>query len=208
MQAKDWQALKSGSDVRGTALEGVEGEHVDLTDEAVSGIMKAFLYRLSDKLGKKKLTVAVGHDSRLSAKRISDCAIAAIEESGCDALFTGLSSTPSMFMLLQDHSLGADASVMITASHLPFNKNGLKFFTAEGGLEGKTFPRSLPSRRKERLSLPPKKARIGTSTTSTNMPRDSCGSSAKRQGKIRRLRAKRSSWTRATARADFMWTRC
>ena len=39
--------------------------------------MKAFLYRLSDKLGKKKLTVAVGHDSRLSAKRISDCAIAA-----------------------------------------------------------------------------------------------------------------------------------
>lgn len=53
MQAKDWQALKSGSDVRGTALEGVEGEHVDLTDEAVSGIMKAFLYRLSDKLGKK-----------------------------------------------------------------------------------------------------------------------------------------------------------
>ncbi len=143
MQAKDWQALKSGSDVRGTALEGVEGEHVDLTDEAVSGIMKAFLYRLSDKLGKKKLTVAVGHDSRLSAKRISDCAIAAIEESGCDALFTGLSSTPSMFMLLQDHSLGADASVMITASHLPFNKNGLKFFTAEGGLEGKDISEIL-----------------------------------------------------------------
>src|SRR5699024_10018022 len=46
----------------------------------------------------------------------------------------GLSSTPSMFMLLQD-GFGADASVMITASHLPYQKNGLKFFVKEGGLE-------------------------------------------------------------------------
>ena len=28
-----------------------------------------------------------------------------------------------------------DGSVMITASHLPFNRNGLKFFTIDGGLE-------------------------------------------------------------------------
>ena len=143
MQTKDWEALKSGSDVRGTALEGVAGEPVNLTDEAVAGIMKAFLFRLAEKTGKKKLTVAVGHDSRLSAKRISDCVIGAVTQSGCDALFTGLSSTPSMFMLLQEEGLGADASVMITASHLPFNKNGLKFFTKEGGLEGKDISEIL-----------------------------------------------------------------
>ena len=143
MQAKDWQAFKSGSDVRGTALEGVAGEHVDLTDEAVESIVKAFLYRLSGKLNKKSLTVAVGHDSRLSAKRLSAAVLKAIAESGCDALFTGLSSTPSMFMLLQEEKYGADASVMITASHLPFNKNGLKFFTQEGGLEGKDISEIL-----------------------------------------------------------------
>ncbi len=143
MQAKDWQAFKSGSDVRGTALEGVAGEHVDLTDEAVESIVKAFLYRLSGKLNKKSLTVAVGHDSRLSAKRLSAAVLKAIAESGCDALFTGLSSTPSMFMLLKEEKYGADASVMITASHLPFNKNGLKFFTQEGGLEGKDISEIL-----------------------------------------------------------------
>lgn len=137
MQAKDWETLKSGSDVRGTALEGVEGEHVNLTDEAVDGIVKAFLFRLADKLKKDRLTVAVGHDSRLSAERISKCTVNAVLSSGCDALFTGLSSTPSMFMLLKEDSLSADASIMITASHLPFNKNGLKFFTQEGGLEGR-----------------------------------------------------------------------
>ena len=154
MQAKDWQNLKSGSDVRGTAIEGVEGEHVNLTDEAVEGIVKAFLYRLAEKLGKTKLTVAVGHDSRLSAKRISDCTCRAITQSGCDALFTGLSSTPSMFMLLQEKTLGADASIMITASHLPFNKNGLKFFTKEGGLEGKEISEILSLAAEGRALVP------------------------------------------------------
>ncbi len=137
MNQTDWTELKSGTDVRGVALEGVEGEHINLTDEAVSGIMKAFCYRLAKSLGKDRLTVAIGHDSRLSADRISKCAADAVTQSGSDVILTGLSSTPSMFMLLQEKDIGADASVMITASHLPYNKNGLKFFLPSGGLEGK-----------------------------------------------------------------------
>ena len=143
MELQDWMELKSGTDVRGTALEGVEGEHVNLTDEAVRGIVRAFCYRLSGRLGKAALTVAVGHDSRLSAARIEKAAADAIAESGCTALLTGLSSTPSMFMLLQEKDIGADASIMITASHLPYNKNGLKFFTKEGGLEGRDIAEIL-----------------------------------------------------------------
>ena len=42
MEQSDWMKLKSGTDVRGVALEGVPGEEVNLTDEAVTGIMKAF----------------------------------------------------------------------------------------------------------------------------------------------------------------------
>ena len=137
MEQSDWMKLKSGTDVRGVALEGVPGEEVNLTDEAVTGIMKAFCAWAAQRCGKEKLTIAIGHDSRLSAGRISACAVKAVTESGCDAIVTGLSSTPSMFMLLQEEDIGADASVMITASHLPFNKNGLKFFTPAGGLEGK-----------------------------------------------------------------------
>ena len=129
--------LRSGSDVRGTALAVRPGEAIDLTDEAVSAIARAFLVWLSKKSGKAALTVAVGHDSRLSAERISGCVLGALTQSGANALFCGLSSTPSMFMILQEKDIGADASVMITASHLPCNMNGLKFFTKEGGLEGK-----------------------------------------------------------------------
>ena len=131
MTVLDFKKLKSGTDVRGVALEGVPGEEVNLTDEAVTGIMKAFCAWAAQRCGKEKLTIAIGHDSRLSAGRISACAVKAVTESGCDAIVTGLSSTPSMFMLLQEEDIGADASVMITASHLPFNKNGLKFFTPE-----------------------------------------------------------------------------
>ena len=143
MNQADWNELKSGTDVRGVALEGVEGEHINLTDEAVSGIMKALCYRLAKSLGKDKLTVAIGHDSRLSADRISKCAADAVTQSGSDVILTGLSSTPSMFMLLQEKDIGADASVMITASHLPYNKNGLKFFLPSGGLEGKDISEIL-----------------------------------------------------------------
>lgn len=143
MKQIDWAALKSGTDVRGVAIEGVAGEPVNLTDEAVRGIVRAFCVWLSQRVKKEKLTVAVGHDSRLSANRVAECTLNALTESGADAVFTGLSSTPSMFMLLQEKDEIADASVMITASHLPYNKNGLKFFTKEGGLEGKDISEIL-----------------------------------------------------------------
>lgn len=142
MELNEWKKLKSGTDIRGVALDDA-GDPVDLTDEAVAGIVKAFCVLLAQKCGKEKPVLAIGHDSRLSAGRISECAMRAAEESGCDVLFTGLSSTPSMFMLLKDRAYGADASIMITASHLPFNKNGLKFFLPSGGLEGRDIDEIL-----------------------------------------------------------------
>ncbi len=129
----DYLHLKNGTDVRGTAIAGVEGDPVTLTDEAVLAISAAFALWAEKKLGKKP-TIAVGHDSRLSAEHIAGFTARGITSQGGTAVFTGLSSTPSMFMLLQD-GFGADASVMITASHLPYQKNGLKFFLKEGGLE-------------------------------------------------------------------------
>ncbi len=136
MLLKDWLKLKNGTDVRGVALEGIPGENINLTNEVVTTIAKAFTVWLKKKTGVEKPTVAVGHDSRLSATRISACVADGVTEMGGNVVMTGLSSTPSMFMLLQDESYGAQGSVEITASHLPFNKNGLKFFVKEGGLEG------------------------------------------------------------------------
>lgn len=124
--------LKSGTDIRGVAT----GENITLTDFAVERICAAFAKWLSLKKGKRRFTVAIGNDSRLSAARIFKAAEHAFLSSGCDVVYTGLSSTPSMFVLLKKRP-EIDASCMITASHMPKDRNGLKFFTSDGGLDGK-----------------------------------------------------------------------
>ena len=131
---KDYSKLKSGSDVRGVALEGVLNEHVNLTDETVSDIAKAFVYYLNKKYNKSSFKIAVGHDSRLSHERIEAVTVNALKESGADVYRCHLSTTPAMFMTTK--LCDFDAAIEITASHLPYNKNGLKFFVSSGGLEG------------------------------------------------------------------------
>jgi phosphomannomutase len=55
--------------------------------------------------------------------------------SGFDVVDCGLASTPAMFMTTIDPTLGVEGGVMLTASHLPFNRNGMKFFTDSGGFD-------------------------------------------------------------------------
>lgn len=129
-----YKALKSGTDVRGIASD-LGGKEVNLTDAAVYDITSAFATFVAAKYGKKteELTIAVGHDSRISAFRISMQVISALKNLGCTVLNCNLASTPAMFMTTVD--LGTDGAVQITASHHPFDRNGLKFFIKEGGLE-------------------------------------------------------------------------
>ncbi len=140
MTLQEYLNLRNGTDVRGVAVDGVAGEPITLTPLAAQNIVAAFCKWLCAKTGKQKLLVAVGHDSRISAPILCDGAVKGITSSGHDALVTELSTTPSMFMLLKDERIAKekrpDGSIMITASHLPFNRNGLKFFSENGGLEG------------------------------------------------------------------------
>ena len=126
--------LKSGTDVRGIASD-LGGKTVDLTDVAVYDISAALVCYLVERLNKpaEEIVVAVGHDSRISADRISKAVISALTDSGVSVLDCALASTPAMFMTTID--LNADASVQITASHHPFDRNGLKFFTKDGGFD-------------------------------------------------------------------------
>ncbi len=136
MLTKEWQQFKSGTDIRGVASEGVPGETVNLTDAAIAKMTDGFALWLSayEKKAVPALTVAVGHDPRISAGRIRSDVVAALTAAGVHVLDCGLSSTPAMFMVTQD--LACDGSVQITASHHPFQRNGLKFFTRAGGLDG------------------------------------------------------------------------
>ena len=130
-----YKQFKSGTDIRGVASEGVEGQGVNLTNEVITDITKGFVKWLCDKTGKSstELTVAVGRDSRISGPRIMEQVEKALMAGGVQVLNCGLASTPSMFMTTVD--LKCDGAVQITASHHPFNRNGLKFFTVDGGLE-------------------------------------------------------------------------
>lgn len=135
MERKSYMHLKSGSDVRGVAV-AYDGAKITLTREALGDITRAFLKWLSVKTGKKTLKIAVGYDCRISNEVIFAIVKETILACGCDVIGCGLSSTPSMYMLLKTEGWNCDASVMITASHLPAEMNGLKFFTPEGGLSG------------------------------------------------------------------------
>ncbi len=127
--------LKSGTDIRGVALEGEPNQPIQLTDDTVYAIMRAFAKWLSEKSGRSGLSVAVGRDCRLSGERIETQAVKALSDSGFSVIRCGLCTTPAMFMTTVQKD--CDAALSITASHHPYNRNGLKFFTKEGGLEGK-----------------------------------------------------------------------
>ena len=130
----DLRKLQNGSDIRGVAVEGIENEPVTLREEEVSLFARGFLTFIRKKTGKKDIRIAIGHDSRISADALSTAVINALKEDGAYVLDCGLASTPSMFMATIFEDYACDASIMLTASHLPFNRNGMKFFDKDGGL--------------------------------------------------------------------------
>ena len=133
----NWKKLQNGSDIRGVALEGIEGEHVNLTPAVIETIAKAFVAWLRKTSGVGTPTIAVGTDCRLSGNDIKAAFVKGAVEVGANVVDCGLASTPAMFMTTINEQTKATTSVMVTASHLPFNRNGLKFFTPKGGLDSK-----------------------------------------------------------------------
>ena len=139
----DYKKLQNGSDIRGVALEGIEGQHVNLTEEVCRNIGRGFALWLVEKTGKTDLRVAVGRDSRLSGPQLGAWLCQAMVEQGLNVTDFGMASTPAMFMSTVTEGHMYDGSVMITASHLPFNRNGFKFFTCNGGLESADIKKIL-----------------------------------------------------------------
>jgi len=132
----DWKKLQNGSDIRGIAIESGD-EKINLTPEIASIIASSFVKWLCEKkkINAKDLKIAVGMDSRITGPVLKKGIISGIVKSGGTPFDCGLASTPAMFMSTVIEEFSCDGAVMITASHLPFNRNGFKFFTGSGGLE-------------------------------------------------------------------------
>lgn len=82
-----------------------------------------------------QLTIGIGRDSRLSGPLIEMAVVKGLIHAGVKVVRCGLATTPAMFMSTVFDQTDFDGAVMITASHLPFNRNGLKFFDKDGGLD-------------------------------------------------------------------------
>lgn len=109
--------------------DGVRGiANKELTIELAMALGKYGAHVITK--GKKKAKIVVGKDTRISGDMLENALISGILSSGCDVIKLGVVPTPAVAKLVR--TMGADAGVMISASHNPVAFNGIKFFDSKG----------------------------------------------------------------------------
>lgn len=88
-------------------------------------------WAVGEVLGKRKHShVIIGKDTRLSGYMIESALESGLLAAGCDVTLVGPIPTPGVAYLVK--SLHADAGIVVSASHNPFDDNGIKFFDENG----------------------------------------------------------------------------
>ncbi|MHC1748974.1 MAG: phosphoglucosamine mutase [Cellulosilyticaceae bacterium] len=110
--------------------DGVRGvANNELTGQLAFHVGQAGAYVLT-KETKKQPKILVARDTRISGTMLEAALVAGICSVGAKAISIGVVPTPAVAYLTKE--LGADAGVMISASHNPLEFNGIKFFNNEG----------------------------------------------------------------------------
>ena len=110
--------------------DGVRGvANTELTGKLAYQVGQAGAYVLT-KETKKQPKIIVARDTRISGTMLEAALVAGICSVGAKAISVGVVPTPAVAYLTRE--LGADAGVMISASHNPLEFNGIKFFNSEG----------------------------------------------------------------------------
>ncbi|MEG0292421.1 MAG: phosphomannomutase/phosphoglucomutase [Anaerovoracaceae bacterium] len=149
-----YKFLQNGSDIRGIAMNGIDGQVPNLTTREAIDLTKGYLMYMVSKTGKQPIDLkfAIGRDSRLSGPSLKNTVFSTLEGYGAEVIDCGLASTPAMFMSTIFEEFNCDGAIMITASHLPFNRNGFKYFNREGGLNKSDISKIIELA--EALSIP------------------------------------------------------
>jgi phosphoglucosamine mutase len=143
---KNRQRHLFGTDgIRGVAnLEPMTSEVVLKLGRAVATVLREPHFHALGRAGKKptpgaraaatksghRYKVLIGKDTRLSGYMLETALASGICSSGADVLLVGPLPTPGVAFLTR--SMRADAGVVISASHNPFQDNGIKFFSSDG----------------------------------------------------------------------------
>lgn len=109
-------------------IRGKANSH-PMTVDIASRVGRAAAHHFLKDVGRRH-RVLIGKDTRLSGYMIEFALAAGICSAGCDALLVGPLPTPGIAFLTQD--MRADAGVVISASHNPYEDNGIKFFDRKG----------------------------------------------------------------------------
>ena len=110
--------------------DGVRGvANEELTVDLAFKIGQAGAYVLT-KENKHKPTILIGRDTRLSGEMLEAALVAGMCSVGADVMSMGIMPTPAVSYLTREY--GADAGVVISASHNPVEYNGIKFFNRDG----------------------------------------------------------------------------
>jgi phosphoglucosamine mutase len=101
-----------------------------MTVETILRVAKALGYILRKSNGKKRHKVLIGKDTRLSGYMFETALESGFCSMGVDVLLVGPIPTPAIAYLTE--SMKADVGIVISASHNPFDDNGIKFFNDVG----------------------------------------------------------------------------
>ena len=120
-------ALMASSGVRfGTS--GARGLVTSMSEELCYAYSMAFLQEVVGN-GRSLGTVLLGHDLRPSSPQIASACAAAIRSAGGQVVYAGALPTPAIALYAQQHKA---AAIIVTGSHIPFDRNGIKFYRLEG----------------------------------------------------------------------------
>jgi phosphomannomutase len=117
--------IKTSSITFGTS--GTRGLVTQMTDEVCDAYATAFLAVIARAFQFDR--VALGMDLRPSSSRIATACAQAIRAAGLQVDFCGALPTPALALYAQHEQIPA---IMVTGSHIPFDRNGIKFYRPDG----------------------------------------------------------------------------
>ncbi|AEX20730.1 phosphomannomutase [Vibrio sp. EJY3] len=106
---------------------GARGLVIQFSSNACAAFTHAFISSITDKFEFKRVAIAI--DNRPSSPVMAQACIQAIHDSDLEAVYYGVIPTPALaYSAMQDNI----PCIMVTGSHIPFDRNGLKFYRPDG----------------------------------------------------------------------------
>ncbi|MEG3222119.1 phosphomannomutase [Vibrio gigantis] len=123
--------LNTKNIIQGSGIQfgtsGARGLVEQFTSEVCSAFTHAFISIMAKQFSFKQVAVAI--DNRPSSPSMAQATVSAIESLGLEAVYYGVIPTPALAYTAMQAKI---PSIMITGSHIPFDRNGIKFYRPDG----------------------------------------------------------------------------